>query len=150
MFELALSVKAVARLLERWTNDAMRPLGVTGPQADALTVIAEAGPVSLRELGDLLIAESGHPSRLVDRLVAVGLVRRSTSDDDRRRVELVVSAKGRRVVRAIEAARREVLELGKAVLGDQDVTRGLGMCRTLLAGSDYAALIDRRRELASP
>jgi DNA-binding MarR family transcriptional regulator len=48
-------------------NEAMRPLGLTGAQADALVVIAQASPVSLKELGELLIAESGHPSRLVDR-----------------------------------------------------------------------------------
>src|SRR5688500_18618651 len=95
-FELALSVKAVARELERWANDAVRPLGVTGAQADALVVIDHAGPLSLRELGGLLVAESGHPSRLVDRLVAAGLVARAGDDDDRRRVELSLTATGRR------------------------------------------------------
>ena len=39
----------------------MRLLGVSGAQADAITVIGQAGPLSLKELGELLIAESGHP-----------------------------------------------------------------------------------------
>src|SRR5260370_42226463 len=60
----------------------MRPVGLTGPQADALVVIGQAGPLSLNELGDLLIAEAGHPSRLVDRLVEAGPVpRRPTRGD---------------------------------------------------------------------
>src|SRR5688500_17252746 len=97
VFELALSVKAVTRQLERLANEAMRPLGLTGAQADALLVIERAAPLSLKELGELLIAESGHPSRLVDRLVAAGLVERRAASDDRRRVELTLTAAGRRV-----------------------------------------------------
>ena len=79
LFEFALAVKAIQRELERQTNDVMRPLGLTGAQADALAVIGQAGPLSLQQLGDLLIAESGHPSRLVDRLVGAGLVNRGTA-----------------------------------------------------------------------
>ena len=76
LFELALSVKAMQRELERQMNDAMSPLGLTAAQADALVVIGQAGPLSLKALGELLIAEAGHPSRLVDRLVDAGLVER--------------------------------------------------------------------------
>src|SRR3989442_10407256 len=76
ILELALAVKALQRALERGANEAMRPLGLTGAQADALTVLRQAGPLSLGELGELLIAEAGHPSRLVDRLGEAGLVER--------------------------------------------------------------------------
>ena len=48
--------------------------------------------------GDLLIAESGHPSRMVDRLVEAGLVTRRSATDDRRRVVLTLTAGGRRLV----------------------------------------------------
>src|SRR4051794_41910692 len=68
LFEFGLLIKAGQRDLERRANETMRPLGLTGAQADALTVIGQAGPLSLKELGELLIAEAGHPSRLVDRL----------------------------------------------------------------------------------
>ena len=74
-----MSIKAAQRELERRQNEAMRPLGLTGAQADALVVIGQAGPLSLNELGDLLIAEAGHPSRLVDRLVEAGFVERRAS-----------------------------------------------------------------------
>src|SRR5436853_335321 len=45
LFELALGLKAVSRELERLANEAMRPLGLTGAQADALVVIGQAGPL---------------------------------------------------------------------------------------------------------
>src|SRR6266545_7447800 len=95
VIELAISIKAAQRELERRANEAMRPLGLTGAQADALTLIGQAGPLSLKELGDLLIAEAGHPSRLVDRLVEADLVERRPADEDRRRIELSLTAKGR-------------------------------------------------------
>ncbi|TMM11331.1 MAG: MarR family transcriptional regulator [Actinobacteria bacterium] len=83
LFEFALSVKALQRELERGSNELMKPLGLTGPQADALVVIGHAQPIALKDLGRLLIAEAGHPSRLVDRLVDAGLVERRAAEDDR-------------------------------------------------------------------
>lgn len=147
LFEFALSVKAVQRELERWTNEALRPLGITAAQADALVVIGQAEPVSLKDLGDLLIAEAGHPSRLVDRLVEAGLVERRASGDDRRRVELSLTAKGRRLAKRVTAAREQVTELGRATLADRDLTPALKLLRELLEGTTYGELIARRREL---
>jgi DNA-binding MarR family transcriptional regulator len=147
LFELGLTVKAAQRALEQVTNEAMKPLGVTGPQADAITVIGQAGPLSLKELGDLLIAEAGHPSRLVDRLVDAGLVERRTAEDDRRRVELLLTAKGRRLEKRIFAVREQIQELALEVLGDRDIRPTLELLRHMLQVSPLAQVIERRREL---
>jgi MarR family transcriptional regulator, organic hydroperoxide resistance regulator len=149
LFELALTVKAAQRELERVTNEAMRPLGVTGPQADAITVIGQAGPLSLKELGELLIAEAGHPSRLVDRLVEAGLVERRAGEDDRRRVELSLTSKGRRLEKRVLTAREQIRELALEALGDRDVMPALELLRHLLQVSPLAEVIARRRELLS-
>jgi MarR family transcriptional regulator, organic hydroperoxide resistance regulator len=147
LFELVISIKAAQREIERRINDAMRPLGLTGPQSEALTVIGEAGPLSLKELGDLLIAEAGHPSRLVDRLVEAGLVSRAAAGDDRRRVELSLTRRGRRVEQRVAAARESVLELGRALVGERDLMPALTLFRELLQVTPFAELIERRREL---
>jgi MarR family transcriptional regulator, organic hydroperoxide resistance regulator len=149
LLELAISVKAGQRELERRQNDAMRPLGLTAAQADALLVIAQAGPLSLNQLGDLLIAEAGHPSRLVDRLVEADLVERRPAADDRRRVELSLTARGRRLQKRILAARESVLELGRALVGDRDLEPTLELFRELLKVTPFAELIERRRRLES-
>src|SRR5918996_925815 len=92
LFEFALSVKALQRELERASNELMKPLGLTGPQAE---------PIALKDLGRLLIAEAGHPSRLVDRLVEAGLVERRSAEEDRRRVVLSLTPRGRRLQKRI-------------------------------------------------
>jgi DNA-binding MarR family transcriptional regulator len=150
LYELALSVKAATRELEQRINEAMRPLGVTAAQADALLVIGQAGPLSLKDLGDLLIAEAGHPSRLVDRLVEAGLVERRAGGQDRRRVELSLTAKGRRLEKRVQAAREDVMELGRVIVGSRDVEPALVLLRDLLQVSPYAELIERRRRLDEP
>jgi MarR family transcriptional regulator, organic hydroperoxide resistance regulator len=147
LFELALSLKAIQRELERQTNDAMRPLGLTGPQADALVVIGQAEPLSLKDLGDLLIAEAGHPSRLVDRLVEAGLVERHVAGSDRRRVELSLTPHGRRLQKRITAARERVLDLTREVVGDRDLEPVLELVREFLQYTSFAELVARRREL---
>src|SRR5918992_5788855 len=125
-------VKAGQRDLERRMNEAMRPLGLTGAQADALVVIGQAGPLSLKDLGELLIAEAGHPSRLVDRLVEAGLVERRAAGDDRRRVELSLTPRGRRLEKRVLVAREGVMELGRELLGDRDLSPALELLRDLV------------------
>ena len=147
LFELALGVKAVQRELERLGNEAMRPLGLTGAQADALVVIGQAGPLSLKELGELLIAEAGHPSRLVDRLVEAGYVERRPAAGDRRRVDLSLTPAGRRLEKRVEAARDSILDLMRQLLGDRDVGPALELLREFIGHTSYADLLARRGEL---
>jgi MarR family transcriptional regulator, organic hydroperoxide resistance regulator len=147
LYELALLVKAGQRELERRTNEAMRPLGLTGPQADALAVIGQAGPLSLKELGELLIAEAGHPSRLVDRLVEAGLVERRPAAHDRRQIELSLTRKGRELEGRVEEARAGLFELARTLVGERDVEPALDLLRHLTRYSSYADLIARRRRL---
>ena len=150
LYELALLVKAGQRELERRTNEVMRPLGLTAAQADALAVIGQAGPVSLKELGELLIAEAGHPSRLVDRLVAAGLVERRPGTDDRRQIELSLTRKGRDLAGRVEEARAGLFELARTLIGERNVEPTLDLLRHLTRYSSYADLVARRRRLAEP
>jgi MarR family transcriptional regulator, organic hydroperoxide resistance regulator len=147
LFEFALLLKAIQRELERNVNEAMRPLGLTGPQADALVVIGQGEPLSLKELGDLVIAEAGHPSRLVDRLVEAGYVERRAAGDDRRRVELSLTPRGRRLEKRVLAAREGVFELARELLGDRDLSPALELLRDLVQYTPHAELVARRGEL---
>ena len=147
LFEFGLCVKAIQRELERGANELMKPLGLTGPQADALVVIGQAQPVALKDLGGLLIAEAGHPSRLVDRLVEAGLVERRAADDDRRRVELSLTPAGRRLAKRVEDTRRALFDAGREAIDADELESALRLLREFLKDSPLGVLIERRREL---
>lgn len=147
LFEFALLLKAIERELEKRVNEAVTPLGVTAAQADALVVIGQAQPLSLKALGELLIAESGHPSRLVDRMVDAGLVQRSVSGEDRRRVELSLTKRGRQLAEKVTAARESVSDLARQLIGERDLAPTLEVLRELCGHTSYSELITRRREL---
>jgi MarR family transcriptional regulator, organic hydroperoxide resistance regulator len=147
LFEFALTVKAIQRELERRTNEAMAPLGLTGAQADALIVIGQAEPLALKELGGLLIAEGGHPSRLVDRLVEAKLVKRRIPNYDRRSIELSLTAAGHKLERQVGAARDSVFRLARELIGERDLDPALQLLRELVQYTAYGELIARRRAL---
>src|SRR3954453_6366954 len=98
--EFGLLLKALTRESDRRINELLRPLEITASQAEALQLLDGDGPLSLGELGTLLIAEGGHPSRLVDRMVASGLLRRESASDDRRRVEISCTGRGSELAQA--------------------------------------------------
>lgn len=147
LFEFALLVKAAQREFERASNELMKPLGLTGPQADALVVIGQAEPIALKDLGGLLIAEAGHPSRLVDRLVEGGLVERRTAADDRRRVELRLTAAGRRLAKRVTKAREALFEAGRGSVDEKQLASAVALLRDTLATSPLGELIERRRDI---
>ncbi|GAB3976641.1 hypothetical protein GCM10029978_064060 [Actinoallomurus acanthiterrae] len=118
VLEFVLAVKAAHREINRRFSDALRPLGITVVQAEAVLVLA-AGPLSLKELGARVVAETGNPSRLVDRLVALGLVRRGASPDDGRRVQVALTDRGRRMESDIRQVRRPLLDWGRQVMDGQ-------------------------------
>ena len=141
-------MKALQRELERGSNELMKPLGLTGPQADALVVIGHAQPVALKDLGRLLIAEAGHPSRLVDRLVDAGLVERRAAEDDRRRLELELTPAGRRLARRVEKARQDLFDASRPHVDEKRVAAATAVLRQLLEGTPAGELIARRHDLA--
>jgi MarR family transcriptional regulator, organic hydroperoxide resistance regulator len=147
LYEFSLSVKAIQRELDRQTNQVMEPLGLTAAQADALYILGKAAPLSLKELGELLIAEAGHPSRLVDRLVQAGLIERKPAEEDRRRIVLSLTPKGRRLEEKILAAREGIFQLARELLGERDLTPTLEVLRDLVEFTSYRELLARRREL---
>jgi MarR family transcriptional regulator, organic hydroperoxide resistance regulator len=92
--EIRYLLLAVQREGNRYFNEALRPLDLTASQAEVLRVLQGHQPLSLGELGDLLVCEHGSPSRLVNGLVEAGLVQRVPSERDGRSVTLTLTAKG--------------------------------------------------------
>lgn len=82
---------------------------VTLPQFRALVVIAGKGNATVSALAERLDIHPSTVTRLCDRLVRKGLIRRVEGDADRRETEIVLAAKGRRLVERVTARRRRDL-----------------------------------------
>jgi DNA-binding MarR family transcriptional regulator len=138
-------ILAAQREGNRMMSAALRPLGVTPSQAEVLQVLAERQPLTLTGLGELLVCESGtNPSRLVDRLVAAGLVQRAESAQDRRQVELSLTPAGRAAARQADAIKEEMYRLMSGAGDGYDVQQVLGYLRALVQGRPSGLAIDRR------
>jgi MarR family transcriptional regulator, organic hydroperoxide resistance regulator len=144
--ELGLLLRAAARESDRRVNDLLRPIGITASQAEALQILDRWGPMSLGELGDLLVAEGGHPSRLVDRMVTAGLVERRTAAHDRRSVQLLPTARGRHVAEVVRAHKAEFRTWLRGQVDGLDFEPVRSFFTAYLAGTPLGETVRLRRE----
>jgi DNA-binding MarR family transcriptional regulator len=89
---------------------------VTLTQYRSLVVLASRGPQSVAALAEAVAVTPPTASRLCDRLVRKGLVRRREDRRDRRLVRLILTAEGRALVDAVTERRRaEIARLLESV-----------------------------------
>ena len=109
---------AVQREGSRTLTEALRPLDLTPAQGEVLRVLQEFQPLSLIELGDLLVCESGSPSRLVNGMVEAGLVERVISTVNRRKVTLTLTEKGQEQAECVREVEQVMYRTTAELLGD--------------------------------
>lgn len=88
------SIKAI----NEYSRTAEKETGLTGPQLWAIKLVAANAPIKVSELARRMYL---HPATIVgilDRLESKGLVQRTRSTEDRRVVEIDLTAQGRVVV----------------------------------------------------
>jgi len=83
---------------------------ITLSQFRALLLVDEGRASAPGDLAELLEVHPSNATRLVDRMVAKGLVERSASTDDRRVVSLEATVAGRRIVADVLDRRRRAIE----------------------------------------
>jgi DNA-binding MarR family transcriptional regulator len=145
--ELRYLILAIQRESNRLLAAELRPLGVTPSQAEVLRVLSDHQPLTLTALGELLVCETGNsPSRLVDRLVAQGLVQRDTDSHDRRYVTLVLTADGTRLSRQISLVEERLYGTIDNLVAGQPVDKALSMLRAVASAFPAGHAVARRRE----
>ncbi|WP_417234564.1 MarR family winged helix-turn-helix transcriptional regulator [Arthrobacter sp.] len=105
---------------------------VTLPQFRVLVVLSNSGPLRVGELALQLGANQSSFSRFADRMIAGGLISRSSSTENRREVIIALTRKGADVYAEVTRARRTELSaiLGRLSAAEQD---------TVLAGLEAFA-----------
>jgi DNA-binding MarR family transcriptional regulator len=130
--EIRLLILAAQRHGSRMLAGCLREASVTPTQVEVLQVLGGHAPLTLVELGRLLISETGSPSRLVDTLVQRGLVTREPDNDDKRVVQLRLAPAGQQVLAEIRAATSTVDDFIADRLTREEMTQMTALLRKLL------------------
>jgi DNA-binding MarR family transcriptional regulator len=109
-------------LVGRFTEDQLAGQGLSIAMWRVLAALSSNGPQRQIDLAELTSTDASTLSRLVTRLVRMGLVSRSRSPNSNREVDVALSGRGRAVVdRLIPAALRLEQTLSRGLSG-RDVT----------------------------
>ena len=121
---------AAARIVEPWEKFLKANAGLTNNQYNVLRILRGSHPTRLAcgDIADRMISRDPDVTRLVDRLSRRGLVTRVRGRQDRRVVEVGITAKGREVLRSLDP---DVNRMPQAVLGHLGATKRQQLGRLL-------------------
>jgi len=133
------SLRSIVRELRLASREAEQRVGVHGAQLHALRQLADSQATSLTELAERTHTDISSVSVVVSRLVEQGLVARKAADDDRRRLSLGLTARGRALLRKAPETGTSRLLRAASHLSDREVhalATGLTKLVTGMDGTD--------------
>jgi DNA-binding MarR family transcriptional regulator len=107
--QLCFAVYSTAHAFNRIYKPLLDPLGLTYPQYLVMLILWDEDQVTVKELGHRLHLDSGTLTPLLKRLEANGLLTRSRSAEDERRVLIALTDQGRALNAKAAAIPRELL-----------------------------------------
>jgi MarR family transcriptional regulator, organic hydroperoxide resistance regulator len=143
--ELRFLVLGAQREGSRGLAAALAPLGLTPAQSEVIRCLGDTGALSLKSLGEMLVCESGSPSRLVDTLVNRDIVVRTEDPNDRRQVALTLTSTGKKLDREVRKVEEAMYAAIGAQLGKAGMAQALAMLRPLVEGSVSGNALARRK-----
>jgi DNA-binding MarR family transcriptional regulator len=104
--KLILNINFTSSWLNGLLSEMLKPYEITAHQFNVLRILKGRHPKSYcnQEITARMIDKNSNATRIVDKLIAKGLVKRSENPTDRRAVEIVISEKGLNLLQAIEAS----------------------------------------------
>ena len=93
--QLAYMIASLNRQLEAELEDRLRPGGVPIEQYRILEVLDAKEPAAMGEIAQQSLIEAPTLTKIVDKMVAEGLVYRAPDDNDRRRVLILTAPAGK-------------------------------------------------------
>jgi len=111
-----------AAALSQQTALAIKPFHLTVQQFNILRILRgrHPEPMTIKDLTSRMLDKMSNASRLVDKLIEKGLVVRDTCSEDRRRVDVVISATGLQVVARASEAVEQMHHFDSQVLTEEE------------------------------
>lgn len=96
----------VNNLIGEHMTQALKPFEVSLQQFNVLRILRgqQGKPANLSTLNDRMVSRMSNTTRLVDKLIAKGLADRNTCPENRRKVEIRLTDKGRKALEAMDHA----------------------------------------------
>lgn len=85
--------------LNNGINKALKPLGLTEPQFNTLSLLFKSGvnPMNISEIQRGMIQKESNVSRIIDKLHKKGWVLRKTCDYNRRKADVKITKEGKKI-----------------------------------------------------
>ncbi|MEO8139494.1 MAG: MarR family transcriptional regulator [Gemmatimonadota bacterium] len=108
--DIVAGLRRIVRAIELYSQEVYKSFGLTGPQLWALKTLSRRGALAITDLAHALAVQPSTLSVLVDRLEKRGFVKRIRPREDRRFVEIGLTAQGAALAaRAPEPAQGRLL-----------------------------------------
>ena len=106
-----LNVLYTATWINQMSNQALKPFGLSWQQFNVLRILRglKGEPATVKLLTERMIDKMSNASRLVDKLLKKGYVERRTCPEDRRRVDVLLTAAGSQAVNEASDAISEMM-----------------------------------------
>ncbi|HAN65801.1 MAG TPA: MarR family transcriptional regulator [Chitinophagaceae bacterium] len=96
-----------------WLNERLKVFfeaeGITGQQFNILRILRGAGkPISTLQIRQRMLDRMSDTSRIVDRMVIKGLVKKETCETDKRLVDVSITEKGRKLLEKFDLRQDEL------------------------------------------
>jgi MarR family transcriptional regulator, 2-MHQ and catechol-resistance regulon repressor len=105
--------------------------GLTLGQFGVLEALLHLGPMSQRDLGAKLLRSGSNVTVVLDNLERRGLVRRTRRKDDRRAIEVALTADGRRLITGLFPKHARLITRLFGALSSREQQRLGRLCKTL-------------------
>jgi DNA-binding MarR family transcriptional regulator len=112
--------KAILNLIYtfNWVNEKINkrfePFDITQQQFNILRILRGAGqPLSTLQIRQRMLDKMSDTSRIVDRLVKKGMVKKTISREDRRLVDVLLTDKGKKLLQSMDGMNEEMESIFK-------------------------------------
>ena len=129
---------------------ALKPLNLTPAWAEAISVLDKREPLTIRELGLLLVCEGEHPSRLVNRMVEAGLLTTEPSPDDDRARWIRLTPHARTLLPALRDVEDQLHTAIEASVDPAQLTASRAALEGFVAGLPAGEALQRRASGVRP
>ncbi|MBL7732941.1 MAG: MarR family transcriptional regulator [Chitinophagaceae bacterium] len=97
-----------------WMREKTKPIfdaeDITPQQFNILRILRGSAPepLSTLQIRERMLEKMSDTSRIVDRLIAKGLVKKVTCKEDRRLVDVIITEKGKKLLERLDARQEEI------------------------------------------